>query len=77
MWLGDGRVSGIWLCGFHGYAPSRGFIVFTSYASWQGIGSLVSFIPYAYEVCASLRFRFRGSRRIMGVFLSAGDWFYQ
>ena len=32
MRLGDGRVSGIWLYGFHGYAPSRGFVVFTPYA---------------------------------------------
>ena len=29
MQLGDGRVSGICLCGFHGYAPIRGFVVFT------------------------------------------------
>ena len=34
MRLGDGRVSGIWLCGFHNYAPSRGFAVFTPYAGW-------------------------------------------
>ena len=27
MQLGDGRVSGICLCGFHGYAPIRGFVV--------------------------------------------------
>ena len=32
MRLGDGRVSGICLCGFHGYALSRGFVVFTPYA---------------------------------------------
>jgi len=32
MRLGDGRVSGIWLCGSDGYAPSRGFVVFTPYA---------------------------------------------
>ena len=32
MRLGDGRVSGICLCGFHGYAPTRGFVVFTPYA---------------------------------------------
>ena len=39
MWLGDGRVSSIWLCGSHGYAPSRGFVVFTPYASrHSGIG---------------------------------------
>ena len=74
MQLGDGRVSGIWLCGFHGYAPSRGFVVFTPYyAGWQGIGSMVSFTPYAiivciWVVCALLSFRFHGSRRIMGVF---------
>ena len=32
MRLRDGRVSGIWLCGSDGYAPSRGFVVFTFYA---------------------------------------------
>ena len=32
MQLGDGRVLGIWLCGFHGYALSRGFVSFTPYA---------------------------------------------
>ena len=32
MQLGGGRVPGICLCGFHGYAPSRGFVVFTPYA---------------------------------------------
>ena len=48
MRLGDGRVSGIWLCGSHGYAPSRGFVVFTPYTGrHSGIGSLVSFTPYA------------------------------
>ena len=26
MQLGDGRVSGICLCGFHGYAASRGLL---------------------------------------------------
>ena len=31
MGLGDGRVLGIWLCGSDGYAPSRGFVVFTPY----------------------------------------------
>ena len=46
MQLGDGRVSGICLCGFHDYAPIRGFVVFTSYAGWQGIGFMVSFTPY-------------------------------
>ena len=45
MRLGDGRVSGICLCVFHGYAPSRGFVVFTPYAGWQGIGFMVSFTP--------------------------------
>ena len=42
MQFGDGRVSGICLCGFHGYAPSRGFVVFTPYAGWQGIGFVSS-----------------------------------
>ena len=54
MRLGDGRVLGIWLCGFHGYAPSRGF-VFTPYAGWQGISSMVSFTPYASTHMGSLR----------------------
>ena len=31
MRLGGGRESGIWLCGSDGYAPSRGFVVFTPY----------------------------------------------
>jgi len=39
MRLGDGRVSGRCLCGFHGYAPIRGFVVFTPYASTH-MGSL-------------------------------------
>ena len=56
MRLGDGRVSGICLCGFHGYAPSRGFVVFTPYAGWQGIGFMVSFTPYAITHMGSLRF---------------------
>ena len=46
MQLGDGRVSGICLCGFHGYAAIRGFLVFTPYAGLQGIGFMVSFTPY-------------------------------
>ena len=45
--LGDGRISGIWLYGFHGYTPSRGFVILTPYAGWQGIGSMVYFTPYA------------------------------
>ena len=53
MRLGDGRELGIWLCGFHGY--SRGFVVFTLYAGWQGIGSMVSFTPYASTHMGSLR----------------------
>ena len=41
---------------FHGYAPSRGFFVFTPYyAGWQGIGSMVSFTPYASTHMGSLR----------------------
>ena len=55
MWLRDGRVSGIWLCGFHGYAPSRCFVVFAPYADWQGIGFMVSFTPYALTHMGSLR----------------------
>ena len=55
MRLVDGRVSSICLCGFHGYALSRGFIVFTPYAGWQGIGSMVSFTPYAITHMGSLR----------------------
>jgi len=48
MRLGDGRVAGIWLCGSQGYAPSRGFVVFTPYAGrYSSIGFLVSFTPYA------------------------------
>ena len=55
MRLGDGRVPGIYLCGFHSYAPSRGFVAFTPYASWQGIGFMVSFTPYASMHMGSLR----------------------
>ena len=55
MRLGDGRVPGICLCGFHGYAPSRGFVAFTPYAGWQGIGFMVSFTPYASTHMGSLR----------------------
>ena len=47
MWLGDGRVSGICLCGFCGYAPSGDFVAFTFYAGWQGYDFMVSFAPYA------------------------------
>ena len=53
MQLGDGRVSGICLCGFHSYAPIRGFVVFTPYAGWQGIGfmvyALLSLVPWITE----------------------------
>ena len=55
MRLGDGRISGIWLCGSDGYAPSRGFVLFPPYAGWQGIGSIVSFTPYAITYMGSLR----------------------
>ena len=55
MRLGDRRASGICLCGFHGGAPSRGFVVFTPYAGWQGIGLMVSFTPYASTHMDSLR----------------------
>ena len=41
MRLGDGGVSGIWLYGFHGYAPSRGFAVSTPYASRHRV-----FVPW-------------------------------
>ena len=73
MRLGDGRVSGIWLHGFHGYAPSRGFVVFTPCA--DGHTALVPWflshpmpLRITYGVCALLRFRFHGSRRIMEMF---------
>ena len=56
MQLGDGRVSGICLCGFHGYALIRGFVVFTPYAGWQGIGFMVSFTPYAITHMGGLCF---------------------
>ena len=53
MQLGDGRVSGICLCSFHGYAVIRGFVVFTPYAGWQGIGfmvyALLSLVPWITE----------------------------
>ena len=53
MQLEDGRVSGICLCGFHGYAPIRGFVVFTPYAGWQGIGfmvyALLNLVPWITE----------------------------
>ena len=55
MRLGDGRVSGICLCGFHDHALSRGFVVFTPYAGWQGIGFMVSFTSYASTHMGSLR----------------------
>ena len=54
MRLGDARVSGICLRGFHGYAPSRGFVVFTPYAGWQGIRFMVSFSFYASAHMSSL-----------------------
>ena len=71
MRVGNGRVSGIWLCGFHGYAPSRGFVVFTPYyAGWVLISWFLSHpMPVRiWVVCALLSSRFHGSRRIMGVF---------
>ena len=55
MQLGDGRVSGICLCGFPSYAPSRGFVIFTPYASQHSIGFMVSFTPYAITHMGSLR----------------------
>ena len=56
MQLGDGRVSDICLCGFHGYAPIRGFVVFTLYAGWQGIGFMVSSTRYAITHIGGLCF---------------------
>ena len=44
------RVSGIYLCGFHDYAPSRGFLVFTPYAGWQDMGFMVFFTLYASTI---------------------------
>ena len=55
MRLGDARVSGICLRGFHSYASSRGFVVFTPYAGWQGIRFMVSFSSYASAHMSSLR----------------------
>ena len=52
-WKGIGHMS-LWfsrLCTYH----SRGFVVFTPYAGWQGIGSMVSFTPYASTHMGSLR----------------------
>ena len=51
MRLGDGRVSGICLCGFHGYAPSRGFVVFISYAiTHMGSLRIIEFqVPWITE----------------------------
>ena len=73
MWLGDGRVSGIWLCSFHGYPPSRGFVLLTPYTGrHSSIGSMVSFTPYAIthmgSLRALLRLRLYGSQRTMGLF---------
>ena len=55
MLLGDGRVSGIWLCSFHSYAPTRRFVVFTLYAGGQVIGFMVSLTPCASTHMGSLR----------------------
>ena len=80
MRLGEGRVSGICLCGFHGYAPSRSFVVFTPYPVWQGIGFMVSFTPYVSTHMGSLciaEFQVPWITEDMGVFWSAGDWFCQ
>ena len=48
-------ISNIWLCGSDGYASSGGFVIFTPYAGWQDIGSVVSFTPYAITHMGSLR----------------------
>ena len=62
MRLGDGRVSGICLCVMH-----LSEALFLSHP-----------IPLRiWVVCALLSFWFHGSRRIMGVFWSARDWFCQ
>ena len=45
----------IWLCGSDGYAYSGGFVIFTPYAGWQGIGSIVSFTPYTITHVGTLR----------------------
>jgi len=61
MRLGDGRVSGIWLCGFHGYALSRGFVVFTPMLVGIGYwfyGFFHTLCYYAYGVCGLLSYRF-------------------
>ena len=39
-------ISDKWLCCSDAYASSGGFVIFTPYAGWQGIGSIVSFTPY-------------------------------
>ena len=54
MRLGDRRVSGIWLCGFHGYAPSRG-LLFSHLCRLAGYWFMVSFTPYAITHIGSLR----------------------
>ena len=54
MRLGDEMVLGICLSGFHGYAPSRGFFVFTPSTGWQGIGFMAPPTPYASTHMGSL-----------------------
>ena len=56
MQLGDGRVLGICLCGFHGYAPVRGFVVFTSYAGWQVLVLWFFYTPYTITHMGGLCF---------------------
>ena len=53
---GFGHISFNNLCCFHGYAPIRGFVVFTPYAGWQGIGFMVSFTPYTITHIGGLCF---------------------
>ena len=80
MRLGDGRVPGICLCVFHGYAPSRGLLF--SHPMPVGRVLVLWFLSHPmpvriWVVCALLSLMFHGSRRIMGVFWNAGDWFCQ
>ena len=60
------------------YLSQQRLSCFCALCQWQaqGIGFMVSFIPYTArytEVCALLKLRFNGSRRIMKLFQSAGD----
>jgi len=50
MQLGDGMVSGIWLCGSHGYAPSRGFVVFAPYVGRHRV-LVLWFLSHPMPLC--------------------------